>query len=68
MENRPTQLLTVAEFCARYSIGKTSLYREAAAGKIRLRKFGAATRIAIEDAEEWAANLPVIEGGAHEAA
>lgn len=58
------ELMKVADFCARYSIGKTSLYREASAGRIRLRKFGAATRIAREDAERWAASLPVSEGDA----
>lgn len=68
MGKSPSQLMTVAEFCSRYSIGKTSLYREAAAGRLKLRKFGAATRIAIEDAEEWAASLPIVEGGANEAA
>jgi len=59
------ELMTVADFCGRYSIGKTSLYREAAAGRLTLRKFGAATRIAREDAEAWAANLPIVEGGAN---
>lgn len=58
------ELLTVADFCARYSIGKTSLYREANAGRLRLRKFGTATRIAREDAERWAASLPISEGEA----
>ncbi len=57
------ELLTVAQFCARYSVGKTSLYREVAANRIRLRKFGSATRIARIDAEEWAKRLPVIMGG-----
>lgn len=61
-------LMTVAQFCARYSIGKTSLYREAAAGRLPLRKFGSATRIARADAEAWAASLPMIEGGNNEAA
>lgn len=58
------ELLTVADFCARYSIGRTSLYREANAGRLKLRKFGSATRIAREDAERWAANLPVQDGEA----
>lgn len=58
------QLMTVAEFCARYSIGRTSFYREAAASRIRIRKFGTATRIARTDAEAWAASLPVIDKGA----
>lgn len=58
------ELLTVADFCARYSIGRTSLYREANAGRLKLRKFGSATRIAREDAERWAASLPVQDGEA----
>lgn len=56
-------LLTLADFCARYSIGKTSVYREVAAGRLRLRKYGTATRIARTDAEAWAASLPVVTGG-----
>ena len=60
----PTELMTVAAFCKRYSIGKTSLYREAAAGRLKLRKYGTATRIALEDAEAGAASLPVVGGDA----
>ena len=52
------ELMTVADFCDRYSIGKTSLYREVNAGRLKIRKFGAATRIARADAEAWAAALP----------
>lgn len=63
MSDQP-ELYTVADFLARYSIGKTSFYREVAASRIRIRKFGTATRIARRDAEAWAENLPVIEGGA----
>lgn len=63
----PSQFMTVADFCDRYRIGKTSLYREAAAGRLKLRKFGSATRIAREDADAWAANLPIVEGGANAA-
>lgn len=58
------ELMTVAQFCTRYSIGRTSFYREAAAQRIRLRKFGSATRIARADAEAWAASLPIREGAA----
>ena len=58
------ELMTVADFLARYSIGRTSFYREVAANRIRIRKFGTATRIARADAEAWAASLPVIDGGA----
>lgn len=58
------ELMTVADFCARYSIGRTSLYREVNAGRLKLRKFGSATRIARADAEAWAANLPEYDGEA----
>jgi len=58
------ELLTVADFCDLYSIGKTSLYREVNAGRLKIRKFGAATRIARADAQAWADALPVIEGEA----
>lgn len=62
METSIPELMTVADFCDRYSIGKTSLYREANAGRIKLRKFGTATRINRVDAEAWAASLPVSAG------
>lgn len=58
------EMMTVAHFLARYSIGKTSFYREVAANRIRIRKFGTATRIARTDAEAWAASLPIREGEA----
>lgn len=61
MSEAPTELMTIGEFCKRYRIGRTSLYREAAAGRLLLRKFGSATRIAREDAEDWVNSLPVVE-------
>ena len=58
------ELLTVADFCVRYSISRTSVYREVNAQRLKLRKFGSATRIARADAEAWAANLPEYNGEA----
>ncbi len=58
------ELMTVADFLARYSIGRTSFYREVAAQRIRIRKLGTASRIARTDAEAWAASLPIRDGGA----
>lgn len=58
------ELLTVADFCVRYSISRTSFYREIAAGRLALRKFGSASRVARSDAETWAAQLPTVKGGA----
>ncbi|MBY8337929.1 helix-turn-helix domain-containing protein [Alteriqipengyuania sp. NZ-12B] len=58
------ELLTVAEFCDRFSIGKTSFYREVNAGRLKIRKFGVATRIARADAMAWANALPDYQGEA----
>ena len=58
------ELMTVADFLARYSIGRTSFYREVAAGRLKLRKFGTASRIARADAEAWASSLPIRNGEA----
>ena len=58
------ELLTVADFLARYSVGRTSFYREVAAGRLTLRKFGTASRVARTDAEAWANSLPTRTGEA----
>lgn len=54
----------MGEFLARYSIGRTTAYREVAAGRLKIRKLGTATRIAREDADAWMASLPVRGGEA----
>jgi len=58
------ELMTVGDFLARYSIGRTTFYREVAAGRLKLRKLGSATRVARVDAEAWAERLPVRTGEA----
>lgn len=60
------ELMTVGEFLARYSIARTTFYREAAKSQspLKLRKLGTATRIARIDAEAWANSLPVRQGEA----
>jgi len=58
------ELMTVGDFLVRYSIGRTSLYREVAANRLRLRKMGTATRISRADAEAWADSLPSRTGQA----
>ena len=54
------ELLTIKDVCTRYSIGRTTLYREAAAGRLRLRKMGTATRVARKDVEAWMSALPIV--------
>jgi hypothetical protein len=60
----PIELMTMGDFLERYRIGRTTAYREIGAGRLRIRKLGTATRIAREDAEAWAASLPIVTGEA----
>ena len=57
-----TELLTVTEFKNRYKISHSAFYREVNANRIPIKKIGRSTRIAIEDAEAWFANLPTFGG------
>jgi excisionase family DNA binding protein len=54
------KLLTVADFCQRYSVGRTRAYALIRTGKIKAVKNGSSTRIVAESAEAWAASLPAI--------
>jgi hypothetical protein len=51
--------LTIAEFCQRYSIGRSSAYAEIRDGHLPLRKCRGRSLILIGDAERWAASLPL---------
>lgn len=57
-----SELLTVAEFKAKYRIGHTTFYRQVAAGRLRLIKIGKSTRISAQDADAWLNALPKIGG------
>jgi hypothetical protein len=50
--------MSVADFCAWASIGRTKLYSEAKSGRIKLRKLGAKTVILRRDADAWLNSLP----------
>ena len=58
------RLLKVPEFLELYSISRTAFYREVGAGRLSLTKIGKASRIAIDDAETWAASLPKMDRAA----
>jgi hypothetical protein len=51
--------MTVPEFCRWASIGRTKLYAEVKAGRIKLRKIGAKTVILRADGEAWLNALPI---------
>ncbi|UGY11800.1 helix-turn-helix domain-containing protein (plasmid) [Bradyrhizobium septentrionale] len=53
--------LTIAEFCARYSIGRTHAYAEIGARYLPAIKVGRRTLIRVEDAEAWLASRPSLQ-------
>lgn len=52
-------LMTVREFQDRFRIGKTTFYREVAAGRLTVLKIGRSTRISSVSAAAW---LSALEG------
>ena len=52
--------LTVAEFCARYGLGRTAAYEEINGGRLEARKRGNRTLIPRTAARRWLNNLPSI--------
>lgn len=55
------ELMTIEEFCRLTSTGKTKVYAEIAAGRLRAIKYGRCTRISRLAMEEWISNLPQFE-------
>jgi excisionase family DNA binding protein len=55
--------MSVADFCGRYGIGRTTVYEEIKQKRLRARKVGKRTIIIEDDAEAWLRRLPVIEPG-----
>jgi hypothetical protein len=50
------RMLSIADFCRRYSIGKTFAYAEMASGRLRFCQAGRRRLIRVDDAENWAAS------------
>ena len=61
-ENLPTtrEALTIADFCAAYSVGRSRTYEMIGARELVARKCGKRTLIARADAERWLQKLPVL--------
>ena len=53
------RLMTVREFAGLYGVGITKAYEFMKNGRLRSVKVGHSTRIKTEDAEAWAASLPL---------
>ncbi|MEO9634506.1 MAG: helix-turn-helix domain-containing protein [Roseobacter sp.] len=57
-----TKLLTLRQCSEEYGISISSIYREIAGGRIKLRKIGRASRISRNDMDAWLDTLPTSEG------
>lgn len=49
---------SVEEFCSVFGVGRTTVYKEMAAGRLLTRKVGRRTLIRAVDAQAWLDNLP----------
>jgi predicted DNA-binding transcriptional regulator AlpA len=52
------RVFSIAEFCHRYGIGRTSAYAEIKANRLPIVKVGARTLVLADAAEAWLKNLP----------
>jgi hypothetical protein len=53
--------MSIRAFCEAYDIGRTKVYAEINAGRLKARKAGTRTIIGDDDAEEWWRSLPGIK-------
>ena len=54
-------LLTLPDFCARYSVGRTRAYEEIQAARLKAIKVGRRTMIKASDADSWLESRPAIK-------
>ena len=52
--------MSIAEFCTRYGLGRTTVYEEIKSGRLRARKCGKRTLITDDDGEDWLRCLPMV--------
>jgi predicted DNA-binding transcriptional regulator AlpA len=62
----PTPVLahSITDVCLKTSLGRTALYEEIKAGRLKARKAGRRTVVLDSDLRAWLADLPPICGGA----
>lgn len=54
------KFMTLGQFCRRYQVSRSTIYRLAHCGAFTVVKFGRSSRIALDEAEAWAASLPAM--------
>lgn len=57
--DRP-KFITLGQFCQRYQLSRSTIYRLAHGRAFTIVKFGRSSRIALNEAEAWAASLPAM--------
>lgn len=57
----PTGMSSIATFCQRNQLGRTTVYAEIAAGRLRALKIGRLTRITDQAEAEWKGSLPSVD-------
>lgn len=62
----PTPVLahSIEDVCRKTSLGRTGVYEEIKAGRLKARKAGRRTVVLDSDLREWLASLPQIGGAA----
>jgi excisionase family DNA binding protein len=60
--------MSIRAFCETYGVGRTKVYEEIKAGRLKARKAGRRTIIGDEAAEEWWRSLPELREALDEAA
>lgn len=55
-----TAVYTIHDFAKAFGIGRTKLYEEINAGRLRARKAGKRTLILKTDADDWVNSLPTL--------
>jgi hypothetical protein len=56
--SEPKNAFSIQEFCRRNNVGRTKVYAEIGAGRLKARKIGTKTVVMAEDETAWLAALP----------
>jgi excisionase family DNA binding protein len=60
LERQIMKYITIKQFCDRFQCSRSHFYRIAKRDHISIVKLGRASRIALDQAEAWAASLPMM--------
>jgi hypothetical protein len=59
--SKEKRAFSIAAFCERYGIGRTTAYGEIAAGRLQVVKAGKRTLVPTDAAESWLRSLPAVK-------